>query len=402
MNSKNIKENKSLLLSKKLLKILPIFIISNILLMYPYLFKIYLYNYKYSNNNLIKFIENVFNDIFFSVQIYILMIIIYYYIFLLSFYKIFNLSFNIKRYDIEFSLVEKIYSSPLFCLICLYLCKDINFKNIIDFIFVNLIATLFFIQTIFLKFFSKHTKFTNTKNEIKILIFLNVINFLTTFITYKLICFSNNPTTRRIILGKGIYIFFKILEIFDIRFINYFFNKASMENKDKYIINRYKFIMYFVICTKYFAYLQFTLYLNHYIFFYFILGLMGLIIIDIMKYMAHYEYKKDFYRMIVRTFNDVNYDIKDNIICQICKNPLLKGKRLKCNHEFHTFCIAYLYNKFRNTCPICDKEINIYDWTYEKFLKNIKKIKNKNIHKVTKITSTFKLYLDIKFKNCQD
>jgi hypothetical protein len=106
--------------------------------------------------------------------------------------------------------------------------------------------------------------------------------------------------------------------------------------------------------------------------------------------------------MIVRTFNDVNYDKKDNVICQICKNPLLKGKRINCNHEFHTFCIAYLFNKLRNTCPICNKEINIYDWTYEKFLKNIKKIKNKNIHKVTKITSTFKLYLDIKFKNCQD
>jgi len=386
-------------LSKKLLKIFPIFIISNILLMYPYLFNIYLYNYKYSNNNLIKFLENAFNDIFFSIQFYIFVIIIYYYIYLFSFYNIFKLSFNIKRYNIEFSLVEKIYSSPLFCLICLYLCKDINFKNIIDFIFVNLIATLFFIQTVFLIYFSKRTKFTNVKNEIKILIFFNVINFLTTFITYKLICFSNNSATRRIILGKGIYIFFKILEIFDMRFINYYFSKTSMENKDKYIIMRYKFIMYLVICTKYIlACIFYFIDIYNYIIF----GLMVLNNIDTFKYMAHYEYKKDFYRMIVRTFNDVNYDKKDNVICQICKNPLLKGKRINCNHEFHTFCIAFLFNKLKNICPICNKEINIYDWTYEKFLKNIKKIKNKNIHKVTKITSTFKLYLDIKFKNCQD
>ena len=367
--------------------------------MYPYLFNIYLYNYKYSNNNLIKFLENAFNDIFFLIQFYIFVIIIYYYIYLFSFYNIFKLSFNIKRYNIQYSLVEKIYSSPLFCLICLYLCKDINFKNIIDFIFVNLIATLFFIQTVFLIYFSKRTKFTNVKNEIKILIFFNVINFLTTFITYKLICFSNNSATRRIILGKGIYIFFKILEIFDMRFINYYFSKTSMENKDKYIIMRYKFIMYLVICTKYIlACIFYFIDIYNYIIF----GLMVLNNIDTFKYMAHYEYKKDFYRMIVRTFNDVNYDKKDNVICQICKNPLLKGKRINCNHEFHTFCIAYLFNKLRNTCPICNKEINIYDWTYEKFLKNIKKIKNKNIHKVTKITSTFKLYLDIKFKNCQD
>ena len=399
MKSKFTKQNNNPFLSKKLLKIFPIFIISNILLMYPYLFNIYLYNYKYSNNNLIKFLENAFNDIFFSIQFYIFVIIIYYYIYLFSFYNIFKLSFNIKRYNIEFSLVEKIYSSPLFCLICLYLCKDLNFKNIIDFIFVNLIATLFFIQTVFLIYFSKRTKFTNVKNEIKILIFFNIINFLTTFITYKLICFSNNLATRRIILGKGIYIFFKILEIFDMRFINYYFSKTSMENKDKYIIMRYKFIMYLVICTKYIlACIFYFIDIYNYIIF----GLMVLNNIDTFKYMAHYEYKKDFYRMIVRTFNDVNYDKKDNVICQICKNPLLKGKRINCNHEFHTFCIAFLFNKFKNTCPICNKEINIYDWTYEKFLKNIKKIKNKNIHKVTKITSTFKLYLDIKFKNCQD
>ena len=399
MKSKFTKQNNNPFLSKKLLKIFPIFIISNILLMYPYLFNIYLYNYKYSNNNLIKFLENAFNDIFFSIQFYIFVIIIYYYIYLFSFYNIFKLSFNIKRYNIEFSLVEKIYSSPLFCLICLYLCKDLNFKNIIDFIFVNLIATQFFIQTVFLIYFSKRTKFTNVKNEIKILIFFNVINFLTTFITYKLIYFSNNLATRRIILGKGIYIFFKILEIFDMRFINYYFSKTSMENKDKYIIMRYKFIMYLVICTKYIlACIFYFIDIYNYIIF----GLMVLNNIDTFKYMAHYEYKKDFYRMIVRTFNDVNYDKKDNVICQICKNPLLKGKRINCNHEFHTFCIAFLFNKFKNTCPICNKEINIYDWTYEKFLKNIKKIKNKNIHKVTKITSTFKLYLDIKFKNCQD
>ena len=399
MKSKFTKQNNNPFLSKKLLKIFPIFIISNILLMYPYLFNIYLYNYKYSNNNLIKFLENAFNDIFFSIQFYIFVIIIYYYIYLFSFYNIFKLSFNIKRYNIQYSLVEQIYSSPLFCLICLYLCKDINFKNIIDFIFANLIATLFFIQTVFLIYFSKHTKFTNVKNEIKILIFFNVINFLTTFITYKLIYFSNNSATRSIILGKGIYIFFKILEIFDMRFINYYFIKASMENKDKYIIMRYKFIMYFVICTKYIlACIFYFIDIYNYIIF----GLMVLNNIDTFKYMAHYEYKKDFYRMIVRTFNDVNYDKKDNVICQICKNPLLKGKRINCNHEFHTFCIAFLFNKLKNTCPICNKEINIYDWTYEKFLKNIKKIKNKNIHKATKITSTFKLYLDIKFKNCQD
>ena len=400
MKSKFTKHNNNPFLSKKLLKIFPIFIISNILLMYPYLFNIYKYNYKYSNNNLIKFLENAFNDIFFSIEFYIFIIIIYYYIYLFSFYNIFKLSFNIKRYNIQYSLVEQIYSSPLFCLICLYLCKDINFKNIIDFIFANLIATLFFIQTVFLIYFSKHTKFTNVKNEIKILIFFNVINFLTTFITYKLIYFSNNSGTRSIILGKGIYIFFKILEIFDMRFINYYFIKASMENKDKYIIMRYKFIMYFVLSTKYV--LSCTIIFNHNIYNNFILGFMLLNNIDSANYLAHFEYKKEFYRMIVETFDDVNYEKKDNVICQICKNPLIKGKRIKCNHEFHTFCIAYLFNKLRNTCPICNKEIYIYDWTFEKFLKNIIKIRNKNIHIASKITSTFKLYLDIKFKNCQD
>ena len=44
--------------------------------------------------------------------------------------------------------------------------------------------------------------------------------------------------------------------------------------------------------------------------------------------------------------------------CAICKEGMLKARKLPCGHAFHWFCIVQLIESGSKNCPICRSEFN--------------------------------------------
>ena len=44
--------------------------------------------------------------------------------------------------------------------------------------------------------------------------------------------------------------------------------------------------------------------------------------------------------------------------CAICKEGMLKARKLPCGHAFHWFCIVQLLESGSKNCPICRSEFN--------------------------------------------
>ena len=58
---------------------------------------------------------------------------------------------------------------------------------------------------------------------------------------------------------------------------------------------------------------------------------------------------------------DSSYPIVENAEaeeCAICKENLLKARKLPCGHAFHWFCIVQLIESGSKNCPICRAEFH--------------------------------------------
>lgn len=305
-------------------------------------------------------------------QIISITIIVLWNFYLFIFTSVFKYEYTQGNGTVISSFVEDLYCNPIFFLIMIYHINSHYLQQAIDNSFwVLIIFHYFFISFHLTQFFKNIDKeiasITNLYSEStrsmlpkikRVSLFFIFINGFFSFLVY-LIINELDLNFKCIILGKGVYIMIKTIDLWITRANEVEFLQYEMNTKEIYLIPilNTKTILEMVIIV--YVFYQFIVV---YIFaesqpFYFTVISVGIILSQAYNGLLYYKRSK----ILREYYRDLDYSLKKkNTVdddCVICAEKLDNGRILECKHVFHYICLSKLIEKGHKTCPICRKDI---------------------------------------------
>ena len=327
----------------------------------------------YRNSSIILKLES--EDSYFEIIIWMASIIII----LLSWNFHMLLFSSVCKYDysktvnnIRTSFVEEFYKNPIGFILLLFYIDTSNLKNAIDDSFWVLVEVLYFILfynlnqffTQFYKELTNITDFKEQKSNLKKVNFISVLFLVesTILISFNYIIIqAMNSFHKFIFLSKGVYSFYKIIEIWKIFFDEYKFYESNMDIREKFFFKNFRTKSFLELGGMVYVFIQFSscfimgdstpFYFNVVIcYFIFILGF------HILTYFKKY---KEITGYLIGLDSCLEIaEIHEDKECVICTEKMTVCRKLNCNHYFHLICLSKWFENGHNSCPICRTEIN--------------------------------------------
>ena len=206
----------------------------------------------YNNSSIILKLES--EDSYFEIIIWmvnIFMIISSWNFHMFLFSSLFKYDYSKTVNNIRTSFVEEFYKNPIGFILLLFYIDTSNLKNSIDDSFWVLVEVLYFIIFYNLnQFFTQFYKelltvndFKTHKNNLKkvnlISIFFIIEATILILFNYVIIQ-AMNSFHKFIFLSKGVYLFYKIIEIWKIFFDEYKYCENNMDTREKYFFKNFR------------------------------------------------------------------------------------------------------------------------------------------------------------------
>ena len=344
----------------------------------------------YNNSSIILKLESedsYFEIIIWMVNIFIIIICWNFHMFLFS--TLFKYDYSKTVNNIRSSFVEEFYKNPIGFILLLFYIDTSNLKNAIDDSFWVLIELMYFIIfynlnqffTQFYKELMNITDFKTQKNNLKKvnLISLFFIMEATILILFNYIIIqAMNSFHKFIFLSKGVYLFYKIIEIWKIYFDEYKYCEHNMDTREKYFFKNFRTKSFLELGGMVYVFIQFCscfimgdstiFYFNIVVcYFIFVLGF------QISSYFKKYKELTEYLYSLDRCLESA--EIKEDKECVICTEKMTNCRKLSCNHYFHLICLSKWFENAHNSCPICRTEIK-FDEKVKNIIKNRININN--------------------------
>ena len=327
----------------------------------------------YRNSSIILKLES--EDSYFEIIIWmasIIIILLSWNFHMLLFSSVFKYDYSKTVNNIRTSFVEEFYKNPIGFILLLFYIDTSNLKNAIDDSFWVLVEVLYFILfynlnqffTQFYKELTNITDFKEQKSNLKKVNFISVLFLVesTILISFNYIIIqAMNSFHKFIFLSKGVYSFYKIIEIWKIFFDEYKFYESNMDIREKFFFKNFRTKSFLELGGMVYVFIQFSscfimgdstpFYFNVVIcYFIFILGF------HILTYFKKY---KEITGYIIGLDNCLEIaEIHEDKECVICTEKMTICRKLNCNHYFHLICLSKWFENGHNSCPICRTEIN--------------------------------------------
>ena len=339
----------------------------------------------YKNSSIISKLES--EDSYFEIIIWmvnIIIILISWNCHMFVFSSIFKYDYSKTVNNIRSSFVEEFYKNPIGFILLLFYIDTSNLKNAIDDSFWVLIEVLYFIafytlNQFFTQFYKELVNITDFKEQKHNLKKVNFISILFIIEATILIIFNNiiiqsmNYFHKFIFLSKGVYLFYKIIEIWKIYYDEYKFCESNMDLKEKFFFKNFRMKSFLELGGMCYVLIQFiscfimgdsTPFYFNIVISYFIFVLAFQILTYFKKYKELIEYLVGLDKCLESA------EINDDKECVICTEKMTQCRKLNCNHYFHLICLSKWFENGHNSCPICRTEIK-----FNEKIKNI--IKNR-------------------------
>ena len=327
----------------------------------------------YRNSSIILKLES--EDSYFEIIIWmasIIIILLSWNFHMLLFSSVFKYNYSKTVNNIRTSFVEEFYKNPIGFILLLFYIDTSNLKNAIDDSFWVLVEVLYFILfynlnqffTQFYKELTNITDFKEQKSNLKKVNFISVLFLVesTILISFNYIIIqAMNSFHKFIFLSKGVYSFYKIIEIWKIFFDEYKFYESNMDIREKFFFKNFRTKSFLELGGMVYVFIQFSscfimgdstpFYFNVVIcYFIFILGF------HILTYFKKY---KEITGYLIGLDSCLEIaEIHEDKECVICTEKMTICRKLNCNHYFHLICLSKWFENGHNSCPICRTEIN--------------------------------------------
>ena len=327
----------------------------------------------YRNSSIILKLES--EDSYFEIIIWmasIIIILLSWNFHMLLFSSVFKYDYSKTVNNIRTSFVEEFYKNPIGFILLLFYIDTSNLKNAIDDSFWVLVEVLYFILfynlnqffTQFYKELTNITDFKEQKSNLKKVNFISVLFLVesTILISFNYIIIqAMNSFHKFIFLSKGVYSFYKIIEIWKIFFDEYKFYESNMDIREKFFFKNFRTKSFLELGGIVYVFIQFSscfimgdstpFYFNVVIcYFIFILGF------HILTYFKKY---KEITGYLIGLDSCLEIaEIHEDKECVICTEKMTICRKLNCNHYFHLICLSKWFENGHNSCPICRTEIN--------------------------------------------
>ena len=327
----------------------------------------------YRNSSIILKLES--EDSYFEIIIWmasIIIILLSWNFHMLLFSSVFKYDYSKTVNNIRTSFVEEFYKNPIGFILLLFYIDTSNLKNAIDDSFWVLVEVLYFILfynlnqffTQFYKELTNITDFKGQKSNLKKVNFISVLFLVesTILISFNYIIIqAMNSFHKFIFLSKGVYSFYKIIEIWKIFFDEYKFYESNMDIREKFFFKNFRTKSFLELGGMVYVFIQFSscfimgdstpFYFNVVIcYFIFILGF------HILTYFKKY---KEITGYLIGLDSCLEIaEIHEDKECVICTEKMTICRKLNCNHYFHLICLSKWFENGHNSCPICRTEIN--------------------------------------------
>ena len=326
----------------------------------------------YKNSSIISKLES--EDSYFEIIIWmvnIIIILISWNCHMFLFSSIFKYDYSKTVNNIRSSFVEEFYKNPIGFILLLFYIDTSNLKNAIDDSFWVLIEVLYFIafytlNQFFTQFYKELVNITDFKEQKHNLKKANFISILFIIEATILIIFNNiiiqsmNYFHKFIFLSKGVYLFYKIIEIWKIYYDEYKFCESNMDLKEKFFFKNFRMKSFLELGGMCYVLIQFiscfimgdsTPFYFNIVISYFIFVLAFQILTYFKKYKELIEYLVGLDKCLESA------EINDDKECVICTEKMTQCRKLNCNHYFHLICLSKWFENGHNSCPICRTEI---------------------------------------------
>lgn len=326
----------------------------------------------YKNSSIISKLES--EDSYFEIIIWmvnIIIILISWNCHMFLFSSIFKYDYSKTVNNIRSSFVEEFYKNPIGFILLLFYIDTSNLKNAIDDSFWVLIEVLYFIafytlNQFFTQFYKELVNITDFKEQKHNLKKVNFISILFIIEATILIIFNNiiiqsmNYFHKFIFLSKGVYLFYKIIEIWKIYYDEYKFCESNMDLKEKFFFKNFRMKSFLELGGMCYVLIQFiscfimgdsTPFYFNIVISYFIFVLAFQILTYFKKYKELIEYLVGLDKCLESA------EINDDKECVICTEKMTQCRKLNCNHYFHLICLSKWFENGHNSCPICRTEI---------------------------------------------
>jgi hypothetical protein len=202
---------------------------------------------------------------------------------------------------------------------------------------------------------------TNTIKKVNFISLLFIFEGTILILFNYIIIQAMNTFHKFIFLSKGVYLFYKIIEIWKIYFDEYKFCESNMDIKEKIFFQNFRTKSFLELGGMIYVFIQISscfimgdstpFYFNVVIcYFIFILGF------HILTYFKKYKEITGYLKGLESCLEIA--EIQDDKECVICTEKMTHCRKLNCNHYFHLICLSKWFENGHNSCPICRTEIN--------------------------------------------
>ena len=339
----------------------------------------------YKNSSIISKLES--EDSYFEIIIWmvnIIIIIMSWNLHMFLFSTVFKYDYSKTVNNIRTSFVEEFYKNPIGFILLLFYIDTNNLKNAIDDSFWVSIEVLYFIAfynfnqffTQFYKELMNITDFKEQKNNFKkvnFISFLFIIEAIALLIFNHLIIQAMNSFHKFIFLSKGVYLFYKIFEIWKIYYDEYRFCESNMDIRENFFFKNFRTKSFLELGGMIYVFIQISLcfIMGDSTPFYFNVVVCYFIFILAFHIITYYKKYKELKEYLISLDSCLEFvKIKEDKECVICTEKMTNCRKLDCNHYFHLICLSKWFENGHNSCPICRTDIK-----FNEKIKNI--IKNR-------------------------
>ena len=319
------------------------------------------------------------------------------------FSSVFKYDYTKTVNNIRSSFVEEFYKNPIgFILLLFYIDTD-NLTNAIDDSFWVLIEVLYFIifynlNQYFTQFYKELMNITDFKTQKNNLKKVNLVSLLLIIESIILISFnyiiiqSMNLFHKFVFLSKGIYLLYKIIEIWKIYNYEYKYYEYNMDMKEKYFFKNFRTKSFLELGGMSYVFIQFCccfimgdttpFYFNIVVvYFIFVMGF------QILMYFKKYRELTEYIFSLDCCLESA--EVKEDKECVICTEKMTICRKLNCNHYFHLICLSKWFENGHNSCPICRTEIKFNEKTKNVIKNRINNANNNNNNNEQNMNSIF-------------
>ena len=185
---------------------------------------------------------------------------------------------------------------------------------------------------------------------------------------------------KYVFLSKGVYLLYKIIEIWKIYYDEYKYSENNMDMREKFFFKNFRTKSFLELGGMTYVFIQFCscfimgdttpFYFNIVVsYFIFLMGFQILAYYKKYKELTEYLIGLDKFLETVKMTEDKE--------CVICTEKMTNCRKLSCNHYFHLICLSKWFENGHNSCPICRTDIQ-FNEKIKNIIKNRINIGNNN------------------------